>query len=390
MFGHEYGDLMLIEVAERIESCVREMDIVAHLGEAEFAVLIGALGKDHSEASHSVLLMANTLHKVLTAPYRIKGHEYYSTTSIGVRVYSAQETPAEIVMQQADMTMRHVKNTGGNAVCIFDPIMQHTVAVRSALENDLHRAIACQQLRLYYQVQVDHARRPLGAEVLLRWLHPQRGWVQPIQFIPIAEESLLILKIGQWALEQACQQLAHWANDAQKGHLVLAVNVSARQFTQAVFVDQVTEALKTHRIDPAHLKLELTESLLLHDAEGTIRKMHALKQLGIKLSMDDFGTGYSSLSYLKDLPLDQIKIDQHFVQGITHNNKDAMLVHTIINLAKNFGMDVIAEGVESEEQLAFLNAHHCMAYQGYLFGRPVPIEELEQLLDGLKSTVPEI
>ena len=380
--GHDYGDLLLIEVAARIKSCVREMDTVARLGGDEFVVLIEGINEDQDETSRKVGLIAENIRETLAHPYKLKSHEHHSSPSIGISLYRGNENSVDELLQQADMAMYQAKNSGRNAVRFFDPVMQHNVASRAALENDLHHAIALGQLQLHYQVQVDSGHRPLGAEALLRWFHPQRGLVMPGDFISIAEESSLILDIGHWVLDQAGGQLALWAGDERMRDLTLAVNVSAKQFAQPGFVGQIADVVRSHRIVPSSLKLELTESMVLHDLKSTIDKMHALKRLGVKLSMDDFGTGYSSLSYLRDLPLDQIKIDQSFIQNITRDGNDALLVQTIIDLGGNFRMNVIAEGVETEAQLTFLKHHDCMNYQGFLFSKPVPIEEFEKLLGG--------
>jgi diguanylate cyclase (GGDEF)-like protein/PAS domain S-box-containing protein len=301
--GHDYGDLLLIEVAARTKSCVREMDTVARLGGDEFVVLIEGVSEDQDETSRKVGFIAEKIRETLAQPYMLKSHEHNSSPSIGVCLYHGSEKPVDDLLQQADMAMYQAKNAGRNAVRFFDPLMQQNVASRAALENDLYHAVALGQLQLHYQVQVDDEHRPVGAEALLRWNHPERGLVVPGQFISIAEESTLILDIGSWVLKQACRQLALWAKDEHMCDLSLAVNVSAKQFAQPNFVDIVAGLVKSHQIDSSRLKLELTESMLLHDLKNTIDTMHALKKLGVKLSMDDFGTGYSSLSYLRELPL---------------------------------------------------------------------------------------
>jgi EAL domain-containing protein (putative c-di-GMP-specific phosphodiesterase class I) len=243
----------------------------------------------------------------------------------------------------------------------------------------LRRALPGQQLELYYQIQVDSDHRPIGAEALIRWKHPERGMVSPALFIPVAEESVLIQDVGNWVIESACEQLAEWAQDEQLRHLTLAINVSAKQFRQSSFVSQIEAVIARHGIACDRLKLELTESVVLENVGEVVAKMHALKALGIRLSLDDFGTGYSSLSYLKQLPLDQLKIDQSFVRDIITDPNDAVMVQTIIDMAKNFRLKVIAEGVETESQLNFLKENGCMAYQGYLFSKPVPLTEFEEL-----------
>jgi len=248
------------------------------------------------------------------------------------------------------------------------------------LESDLRGALEQDQFQLYYQLQIDNSGCVLGAEVLLRWLHPQHGFISPAQFIPIAEESGLILPIGEWVLHTACMQLKAWANNPLTKELQLAVNVSARQFRQPDFVEQLWKMLKQTGADPLLLKLELTESLVMHNVKETIEKMEELQLFGIRFSMDDFGTGYSSLSYLKKLPLTQLKIDQSFVRDLITDPSDAAIIQTIIGMANNLGLNVIAEGVETEEQRVCLERLGCLSYQGYLFSRPLPLPEFETLL----------
>jgi len=384
-FGHDYGDLLLIEVAARIKSCVREMDTVARLGGDEFAVLIEEVSEDEEEALRKIGHVAEKIREAFTRPYQINGHEFDSSPSIGINLYRGNGEPVEVLLRHADIAMYQAKKAGRNVVRFFDPVMQRNVITRTALESDLRHAIEQRQLHLYYQVQVDNDHCPVGAEALLRWIHPQRGMVMPGQFIPVAEESTLILDIGHWVLETACQQLVLWNQNEQTHDLTLSVNVSAKQFAQQNFADKVADILRTHRVNPALLKLELTESIIVNDLSDVVNKMHALRSTGVKLSLDDFGTGYSSLSYLKQLPLDQLKIDQSFVRGIAMDGNDALLVLAIIELANIFHLNVIAEGVETEAQLAFLKHHDCMAYQGYLFSKPVPLEEFETLLGKLNN-----
>ena len=378
--GHDHGDLFLIEIAKRLQYCVREIDTVARIGGDEFVVLIEEVGLNVEAASQKVAMIAEKIRSSLSAPYQLKEHEHHSSPSIGVSLYRGNEESLETLLKQADMAMYQVKETGRNGVRFFDPAMQLAVEAHAALEAELRKAIQKNQLRLYYQIQIRSDLQQLGAEALIRWVHPVLGMISPIQFIPIAEESSLILDIGHWVLETACKQLALWSKSKQTNKLVLAVNVSAQQFKRHDFVDVVTTLVNNHQVDPNLLKLELTESVVLSDVSIVITKMHTLRALGIKFSLDDFGTGYSSLSYLKQLPLDQIKIDQSFVRDMTTNPNDAIMVQTIINLAHNFRMNVIAEGVETDTQLNFLKLNGCMAYQGYLFSKPVPIEEYEALL----------
>ncbi|OGS93010.1 MAG: hypothetical protein A2061_04290 [Gallionellales bacterium GWA2_59_43] len=381
--GHDYGDLLLIEVAQRIKHCVREMDTVARLGGDEFVVLIEELGKDAEESSQRAALIAEKIRMKLTEPYLLKGNVHHSSPSIGVSLYRGNVDLVETLLKQADMAMYQAKESGRNAVRFFDPAMQLAVETRARLEADLRNAIPNRELRVHYQVQVDNEFRPLGVEALVRWQHPVRGMVSPGQFIPVAEESSLILDIGSWVLETACRQLAIWRNYKVTRDLTIAVNVSSAQFRQRGFVEQVVDELRAHGVDASRLKLELTESVVMSDVADVVAKMRELKEIGVALSMDDFGTGYSSLSYLKQLPLDQIKIDQSFVRDIATDSSDAVMVRTILDLAQNFGLDVVAEGVETDEQRLFLKHHGCEAYQGYLFSKPVPVEEFEKSLGGL-------
>jgi EAL domain-containing protein (putative c-di-GMP-specific phosphodiesterase class I) len=277
--------------------------------------------------------------------------------------------------------MYQAKTSGRNALRFFNQTMQATINARVSLEEDLRLGLKANQFILYYQPQVNHGGQIIGAEVLIRWQHPQRGLVPPAEFIPLAEETHLILNIGEWVLETACAQLKIWEGSELTRHLELAVNVSARQFHQIDFVMQVSQILNFNGINPTLLKLELTESLVLNDIDDTILKMNALRKIGVRFSMDDFGTGYSALSSLKKLPLDQLKIDQSFVRDISIDPDNTIIVETIIAMANKLNMEVIAEGVETEAQREFLQQHNCLLFQGYLFSRPVPIEEFELLLN---------
>jgi predicted signal transduction protein with EAL and GGDEF domain len=356
------------------------VDTVARMGGDEFVVLIEEVAEAAADALQKVALIAEKIRATLAEVYSLKGREHHSSPSVGVSLYQGNEETADLLLKHADMAMYQAKESGRNAVRFFDPKMQHAVDVYAELEADLRRAVADSQLHLYYQIQLDHESRPLGAEALLRWIHPTRGMVPPVQFIPVAEDSALILEIGGWVMDTACRQLAVWRNNPLTSALSIAVNVSAQQFKRLDFVEEVASRLRNYEVDASLLKLELTESVVLNDVADVVAKMHALKKIGVELSLDDFGTGYSSLSYLKRLPLDQIKIDQSFVRDIATDPDDAVMVQTIIGLARNFRMNVIAEGVETQAQLDFLKQNGCMAYQGYLFSKPVPIEEFEQLL----------
>ena len=378
--GHDFGDLLLIEVAQRTKSCVREDDTVARLGGDEFVVLLKEIDAQAEVASQKAAIIAEKIRAALTLPYQLNNVEQYSSPSIGVCLYRGTEESVDSLLKYADMAMYQVKESGRNSVRFFDPAMQLAMEKRATLEADLRRAVSENQLHLYYQVQVDNENRPIGAEALLRWVHPTLGMVSPVQFIPIAEASSLILDIGAWVMDKACLQLSLWAKEEHTRHLKLAVNVSAQQFKQRDFVENVLSILHANHVEPGKLKLELTETVVLNDVNDVVSKMHALKGIGVGLSMDDFGTGYSSLSYLKLLPLDQLKIDQSFVRDIATDINDAVMVQTMIDLAKNFRLNVIAEGVETDAQHTFLKNHGCLAYQGYLFSKPLPIEEFEALI----------
>jgi len=378
--GHDVGDLLLQQIAQRLGPCVREGDTVARLGGDEFVVVLENLSEQPVEAASQVETIGEKILIILNQPCKLATYDYRTTASIGATLFIGQQSSIEELLKQADIAMYQAKRVGRNNLRFFDPQMQETINQRVSLESELRKALEQQQFQLYYQIQVDSLRRPVGAEALLRWIHPERGTVSPAEFIPLAEENGLILPIGQWVLETACAQLKAWEQDGLTRDLSLALNVSAQEFRQAEFVAQVQTSIQRHDINPKLLKLELTESLLLEDMEDTISTMNALNEIGVRFSLDDFGTGYSSLQYLKQLPLDQLKIDQSFVHDITVDTSDKEIVRTIIAIAQSFNLDVIAEGVETEEQRQLLMESGCSRHQGYLFGMPVPIEQFEALL----------
>jgi len=377
--GHDVGDLLLVEVAQRLREAVREHDTVARQGGDEFVVLMEALGRTANEAAILADQLGNKLREALAAPFNLLGFEYYCKTSIGVSLFHVNDTVADL-FKHADLALYQAKTSGRDKLRFFDPAMQVAIEQRSGLEAALRKAIVLSQLLLYYQPQVDATGRVIGVEALLRWQHPLLGLMPPDDFIPLAEDTGLILPMGRWVMETACAQIKSWENDAQMSAFQIAVNVSARQFRQPDFVAQVKRVLTDSGIKPSRLKLELTESMLLEDAHDTIAKMQVIKQMGVCFSMDDFGTGYSSLSYLAQLPLDQLKIDKTFVRNLPGVNKDETIARAIITMGLGLGMSVIAEGVETESQREFLDAHGCHEYQGYLFSRPLPLPELEMYL----------
>ncbi|MCZ8218359.1 MAG: EAL domain-containing protein [Acidovorax sp.] len=376
--GHEVGDLLLKEVAQRLRGCVREQDTVARLGGDEFVVVLQNLSSDATEAAAQTRTLGELILAQLRQPYDLAGHEHHFSASIGATLLRHHRASVDEVLKQADMAMYRAKDAGRNTLRFFDPDMQQAVNRRALLETELHNGLRQAQFLLLYQPQVDSQGHITGAEALVRWRHPVHGMVSPAEFIPLAEESGLILPLGHWVMETALRQQAHWRHNPQFAHLSLAINVSARQFLQEDFVAQVLALLQSTGASPAQIKLELTESLLLDNVDNVIATMQALKAHGLGFSLDDFGTGYSSLSYLKRLPLDQIKIDQGFVRDVLLDPSDAAIARSIIGLAGALGLDVIAEGVETTEHHQFLLSHGCQAFQGYLFGRPLALEDFER------------
>ncbi|MDZ4141764.1 MAG: EAL domain-containing protein [Methylotenera sp.] len=378
--GHNYGDLLLHEVAQRLQLCVREGDTVARLGGDEFVIMLEGLHSKITPAASQAEAIANKILTILNQVYSLDKHEYHGSASIGIGLFCGSQTSIEDLLKHADTAMYQAKADGRNTLRFFDPAMQVTLETRSTVESDLRQALAQQQFTLYYQTQVDHNHRIFGAETLLRWEHPQRGLVSPSEFIPFAEETGLIIPIGDFVLKTACTQLKTWQANAQTRDLTLAVNISVRQFRHPDFVEQVRSMLEQTGANPNKLKLELTESIIISDLADTIVKMLALKTLGVSFSMDDFGTGYSSLTYLKRLPFNQLKIDQSFIRDIATDLNDTAIVKTIIVMATALGLDIVAEGVETEAQLDLLKQYGCPAFQGYLFSKPLPLAEFERLL----------
>ena len=381
--GHAVGDQLLIEVGLRLRGVVREGDTVARLGGDEFIIVLEGLDNKEEVAASQAEVLAEKILAKLVLPYHLGELECHSSASIGINLYFGHTETENNLVKHADVALYEAKSAGRNTICFYNPTKQVLLDTRTALEADLRHALNNRELQPYYQLQVDSQGHRLGAEVLLRWQHPIRGVVSPDQFIPLAEETGLIVSIGLWVLETACEQLVKWESDPLTKDLTLAVNVSARQFAQADFVVQVQHILDKSGVNPSRLKLELTESIVLDNVEDAIIKMQVLQALGVTFSLDDFGTGHSSLSYLKRLPLEQIKIDRSFVRDIVTDPNDAAIVDTIIVMSRTLGLHVIAEGVETEAQRDFLSSHGCNAFQGYLFGKPVALEQFEANLKGL-------
>ena len=378
--GHDVGDLLLQQVAQRVKACVREVDTVARLGGDEFVVMLQDLNHDTLEAAGQAKQVGDNILAALNEPFDLNGTVYRSTCSVGATLFGNTPQQSSDLLKQADIAMYQVKNAGRNALCFFDPQMLAAIESRAELERDLRQALSQGDLQLHYQLQVTDEGEPVGAEALVRWHHPTRGMVSPLTFVGLAEETGLIVQLGEWVLRTACAQLVHWSAQPEHATLDVSVNVSASQFRQDDFVDVVRAALVETGANPHQLKLELTESLVLDNVQDTIAKMQALKALGLRFSMDDFGTGHSSLTYLTKLPLDQLKIDQSFIRNLGEQAADAVMVQTIIGMAETLGLEVIAEGVETAEQRDFLAAHGCHLCQGYFFARPLPARELEALL----------
>ena len=379
--GHDKGDQLLQIVGQRLLGCAQGAAVVARLGGDEFVVLVQGLGASAAQREQAARALGERVLKVLGAPYALAGgYQLRSTPSIGIALFDSTLTTVGDVLKQADMAMYGAKKAGRNTLRFFDPAMQHAVAERAQLEAELREALAQGEFLLMYQPVVNDAGDIVGAEALARWAHPRRGMVSPAIFIPLAEETGLILPLGRWVLRTACALLAAWQRQPALAHLTMAVNVSSRQFRDAGFIDEVVGVLRETGAPARQLKLELTESLLVEDMQSTIATMEALRAHGVGFSLDDFGTGYSSLAYLKRMPLAQLKIDQSFVRDLMQDANDAAIVKTIIALAASLDLQAVAEGVETPEQRDWLVDAGCTQFQGYLFSRPLPVDQLERLL----------
>ena len=377
--GHQTGDLLLQETALRLDSCVRESDTVARCGGDEFAVMLENLSEVVENAAAQAQIIGEKILAICGLPYMLAGRECHCPSSIGITVFGGEPESANEALQRAEIAMFQAKEAGRNTIRFFSPDLQASVHARAAMEEDIRRAIKAEQFMLYYQPQIDRGHL-FGVEALLRWNHPERGFLPPDEFIPLAEETGLILPLGNWVLETACAQIAQWAKRKETAHISVSVNISARQIRHPNFVEQVLSVLKRTGANPKNLMLELTESILVENIEDVIGKMTVLKSHGLSISLDDFGTGYSSLSYLKRLPLDQLKIDKAFIRDIMVDDTSGAIAQVIISLGRAMRLSVIAEGVETEEQREFISRLGCHAFQGFLFSRPLPLEEFERRL----------
>lgn len=383
--GHATGDDLLKQTALRLAGCVREVDTVARLGGDEFVTILDDIGADLESAVLNAGRIAEKIRSTLAEPYQLGRQHWEVTPSIGIALFnSVHDTPEELI-KRADIALYEAKDAGRNQQCFFNPSLQEEAINRALLMRDLRLALDNNELVLHYQPIVDEQKNILGFEALIRWIHPKHGPISPGTFIPLAEQTGLILPIGEWVLKTACAQLAEWGDDSQHEALTVAINVSARQLNQGDFVDTIKRVISQTGARADRLRLELTESMLQDNVGSTIVKMDALRLLGVRFSLDDFGTGYSSLSYLKRLPLDVLKIDKSFVDDIFADPSDAAIARTIIALARSLDIDVVAEGVETAEQLEWLLDHGCVLFQGNLFSPPVHKDQASKMLMQLSS-----
>ena len=385
--GHDVGDQLLQVISERLMEAVRRTDSiamntisamsssVARLGGDEFTIML-----EDISGTQTVSRICERLIELVSRPLELRGQEVYTSVSIGIAIYPHDGDSVDVLLKNADVAMYHAKEHGRNNYQFFTESMNQASEERFQLENSMRKALQNNEMKLYYQPQVSVASGQIvGMEALIRWQHPEKGFISPASFIPIAEESGLIVQIGEWVIQEACRQSAKWRKSGFKP-VRISVNVSAKQLQEESLVDTIKQNFETYGVDANTLGIELTETAIIVEPELALTRLEMIKQLGIKLSMDDFGTGYSSLSYLKRFPIDTLKIDQSFIRSVTVDNEDGALVKAIIAMAHALGMDVVAEGVELQEQLEFLGVHGCDTMQGYLFSRPVPSAELEKLL----------
>lgn len=376
--GHSTGDLLLELVARRIFEQVRCEDTVSRLGGDEFVILLTELTAKEEDAVSHAQVVARKIQRCLIPPFLLGDQEYHITASFGVSILSSESQDPDEILKQSDSAMYQAKSAGRNAIYFYRPNMQTAVDARLKIERELRHAIEQQQLVPYYQPQVNAQGGCVGAEALVRWPHPKQGLISPAAFIPVAESTGLIMRLGNLVLEKTCEDMGCIARNCRKNEFQFSVNVSPRQFVQDDYVKQVSEAMLVTRIEPRWLKLEITEGMVVEGITNTVKKMHALKELGVHFSIDDFGTGYSSLSYLSKMPLDELKIDQSFVANIATSRNDCTIIKTILSMSKHLGFKVVAEGVETEQQFEFLINNGCRFFQGYYFGKPMGISDFQE------------
>ncbi len=382
--GHAFGDALLREVTQRLKRNVRKEDTAARIGGDEFAIVLSELDRDETLAAKIAQRMAEKIGNIMAVPYEVEGHILHTTLSIGIAMFPIDSDDANEILKQSDIAMDRAKQLGRNTIQFYQPEMQVAVKERLLIENELREALQRDEMEIHYQPQVNAKGETVGAEALLRWNHPERGLIEPYEFIAIAEETGIILTLGEWVLRTVCDQLKRWMTSADSGQAYrlpsISINVSPRQFRQHDFFQRIQHVIESTGIDPRCIELELTENMLIENIEETAFKMEQLSGLGVRLAIDDFGTGYSSLHYLMHLPLHRIKIDQSFIRNMVKDPGRAAVVQTIILLAQNLGLEVIAEGVENEAELKFLKENGCHIYQGYYFSRPLPRETFSRYL----------
>jgi len=385
--GHSVGDQYLLQLAHQLENNVTSDDTVARIGGDEFVIFLTALDFEHQVAVNQAHQVANDIRQTVTAPAKLASHEYIGSLSVGITVFHGREDTLEDLLKQADIALNQAKNTGKNTACLFDPSMQKAAEKKLQRESQIRHAMVQNQFELHYQPQILNPSRVTSVEALIRWQHPDEGWISPADFIPVCEESGLILELGEWVVDTACQQLAAWSFDKSKAHLIVAINISAKQFHQKDFANQVIKTVERTGAPAEKLELELTESLVVQDINDVASKMDELREYGIRFSLDDFGTGYSSLAYLKRLPFNQLKIDKSFVQDILNDESDLEIAKMIVALAQTMNLEVIAEGVETWPQARALADIGCHRYQGFLFARPISAEKITDAIAGLNQSV---
>jgi diguanylate cyclase (GGDEF)-like protein len=385
--GHDIGDALLQQVTLRLSDCLGRYDVVARLGGDEFVVILANLFDDAATATAAANIAGSNILRAFRPPFVLGSYETEAKASIGATLFCGAHDTVDQLLKRTDLAMYRAKASGGNGLCFFEPSMQTEVDNRAALRWDIRRALQNGEFQLHYQPQIDSNRVVVGAEALIRWFHPLRGRILPDEFIPLAEEAGLIIELGRWALETACAQIEKWSTSPLMENLTVAVNVSVRQLLDPQFANLVRETLRSSGANPRRLKLEVTESSTIEKINQVIAVMTDLKMEALSFSLDDFGTGYSSLSHLRHLPLDQLKIDKSFVHNVLSSIKEASIARTIIMLASNLGLSVIAEGVESEAQQVFLQAEGCHLYQGFLYSPAITGEQFETFVGGSPANI---